>query len=111
MIHVNLFQLTIFTIFTLFIYKYFKKATAIFDYCLIVLFYIGFNIVLIYPYILADLSRLFGIGRGVDLFLYLSVFGLFLINIHLALNIRKNHEDISKLNRKISILLSKINGK
>lgn len=107
---INLFQITVCILFTVCIYRFYKKASALFDYSIILLFYIVFNTVLFDPYILRDISTFFGIGRGVDLFLYLSIFILFSVVIQLMMKIQKNHEDISKLNRKISILLSKINN-
>lgn len=103
---INLFQLVTCSLFTIFIYRYVRKAASVFDYLLIGIIYIGFNVVLFYPYLLIGLSEFFGIGRGVDLFLYMSIFTLFFIIIQLMKKIDKNREDISRLNSKISILLS-----
>lgn len=105
--NINLFQIVMLISFSLFILKYIKKASSIFDYVIVGVIYISVNFILFYPYILRDISFFFGIGRGVDLFLYLSIFILFVTVVQLMLKIQKNHEDISKLNRKISILLSK----
>lgn len=107
---INLFQVVVCVLFTAFLYKYYKKASSLFDYLIILLIYFLFNTVLFYPYILRDISGLFGIGRGVDLFLYVSIFALLFIVVQLMLKIKKNQEDISKLNRKLSILLSNLNN-
>lgn len=107
---INLFQIIVCILFTVFLYKFYKKSSSLFDYSIILSFYLVFNLILFYPYVLRDLSTFFGIGRGVDLFLYVSIFVLFFIVIQLMLKIQKNLEDISMLNRKLSILLSKLNN-
>jgi hypothetical protein len=107
--NVNLFQILTCILFSVFIFRYVKKAVSFFDYAVISTLYILFNFILFYPYILKDISSFFGIGRGVDLFLYVSIFILFFTVIQLLLKIEQNREDISKLNRKISIILSKKN--
>jgi hypothetical protein len=108
--NVNLFQIVTCILFSIFIFRYVKKAVSLFDYAVIFIIYILFNFILFDPYILKDISSFFGIGRGVDLFLYASIFVLFFTVIQLLLKIEKNREDISTLNRKISIILSQKNN-
>lgn len=102
----NLFQIVVCIAFSAFIFRYVRKACSLLDCTIILLLYTSFNLILFQPYILIEFSNLFGIGRGVDLFLYLSIFILFFMMIQLMLKIQKNREDISLLNSRISILLS-----
>lgn len=103
---INLFQLLTCGLFSLFVYRYVRKAVSVFDYLFIGAAYVAFNAVLFNPYLLINISEFFGIGRGVDLFLYISILTLFFVIIQLMKKIDKNREDISRLNRRISILMS-----
>jgi hypothetical protein len=107
--NINLFQILTCISFSVFIFRYVKKSVSFFDYAVIATLYSLFNLILFNPYILKDISSFLGIGRGVDLFLYVSIFVLFFSVIQLLLKIEKNREDISTLNRKISIILSQKN--
>lgn len=108
---VNLFQIVMFVIANIVLFNYLKKSSALFDYTLILSGFLVFNVFLFKPDLLMTISGFFGIARGVDIFLYSSIFLLFFLAIHLQLKIEKNKEDISLLARRISILLSKMNAK
>lgn len=106
----NIFQIVMLLIFTLTAYKFLRKSNSLFDVSFTIGVYILATAFLIRPTMLIEISHFVGIGRGVDLFLYAAIFGLFAIVFKLLLAIDKNRQDISKLNRKLTILLKdKIN--
>ena len=61
------------------------------------------SLLLIFPEILSRFASIAGIGRGVDLFMYLSVFVLLFYIMRLYHKIEKLREDITKLNRMTAI--------
>ena len=103
--NLSLFQIFTCLAFSLFMFKFLRKASSLFDYVFCIIIYFIFNLFLFNPHILQKLSDDMGIGRGVDLFLYVSTIFLLFIVLLLLLKIQNNSEDISKLNRKISILM------
>jgi len=74
-----------------------------FDFFVLVMLDVIVSLLLIFPEILSYFAGIAGIGRGVDLFLYLSVFVLFFYIMRLYHKIEKLREDITKLNRMIAI--------
>ena len=104
----NIFQGLMFLLFSWVAYRLFRKSASLFDFGFVSVVYAVFILVLFYPNVLARLSKMLGITRGVDLFMYVSIFLLFAIIIKLLLMADKNRQDISKLNRKMAILMQKL---
>lgn len=102
---VNIFQIIMILIFTSILYKFLRRSSSLFDVCFIVFLYAIALTFLLRPTLLIEISNFVGIGRGVDLFLYIAIFVLFALVFKLLLIIDKNRQDISKLNRKLTILL------
>lgn len=101
----NVFQIVMLLIFTLIAYKFLRKSNSLFDVSFTLGAYILAAAFLIRPTMLIEISNFVGIGRGVDLFLYAAIFVLFALVFKLFLAIDKNRQDISKLNRKLTIFL------
>lgn len=101
----NIFQIVMLLIFTLIAYKFLRKSNSPFDVTFTLGAYILAAAFLMRPTMLMEISNFVGIGRGVDLFLYVAIFVLFVLVFKLLMSIDKNRQDISKLNRKLTILL------
>ena len=69
---------------------------------------IGLLVLTAYPSILALIGKIFGIPRGADVLVYLSIIFLFYFTLLLLAKSEKNREDITRLVREISLLESKI---
>ena len=102
---INIFQIVMLLIFTLIAYKFLRKSSSLFDVLFTLFVYIVVVAFLLRPTMLIEISNFVGIGRGVDLFLYVTIFVLFGLVFKLSLVLDKNRQDISKLNRKLTILL------
>ncbi|HPO50102.1 MAG TPA: DUF2304 domain-containing protein [Spirochaetota bacterium] len=80
-----------------------KNILSLFDIFILVIIDSILSVFLIFPNILSFFARLVGIGRGVDLFMYISIFVLFYFILRLYYKNEKLREDISKLNRELTI--------
>ncbi len=76
---------------------------SFFDIVILILIDAILSFFLIFPDFLSLFARLVGIGRGVDLFMYISIFVLFYFIFRLYYKNEKLREDISKLNRELTI--------
>ena len=68
----------------------------------IILWLVGIVIVLI-PDITFSIARVFGVGRGADLVIYLSLAVLFLVVFRLVAKTEKLERDVTKLSRNIAL--------
>lgn len=68
-----------------------------------VLFWLGAIVVFLVPDSTAKLARLFGIGRGVDLVVYISLTVLFYIVFRLIARLDKVESNLTKITRNIAL--------
>lgn len=68
----------------------------------ILIWLLGIAIVLI-PNATFSVARLFGVGRGADLVIYLSLAALFLVIFRLVVKTEKLERDLTKLSRHIAL--------
>ncbi len=68
----------------------------------IILWLVGIVVVLI-PDITFSIARVFGVGRGADLVIYISLAILFLVVFRLVTKTEKLERDITKLSRNIAL--------
>ena len=80
-----------------------KNTISLFDIGVLALIDVTVSIILIFPDILSYAASFVGIGRGVDLFIYLSIFVLFYFIFKIYHKLEKIREDITRLNRMIAI--------
>ncbi|HLC70328.1 MAG TPA: DUF2304 family protein [Patescibacteria group bacterium] len=84
---------------TRFRHKEFSKTNLV---VWIILWLVGIVVVLI-PDVTFSIARVFGVGRGADLVVYLSLAVLFLVVFRLVSKTEKMERDITKLTRKIAL--------
>lgn len=68
------------------------------------LIWLSASILIAIPNFSSELGKIFGIGRGVDFVIYVSIFVLFLIIYKLYLAYEKARRDIKSLNSHIALL-------
>jgi len=73
----------------------------IFTTILISLFFI------LQPDVSTDFARVLGVGRGADLILYISTVCMFILMLLIYIRYRKLKEQITQLNREITIIKAK----
>jgi small membrane protein len=98
--------LQIFFIGNIIIKKTKKRTLSLFDALFILCLDALLSIFLIFPALFFYLSNFFGIERGVDIFIYFGILILFYLVLRLYFKIEKLRQDITKLNRELSIKIS-----
>lgn len=85
-------------------YKGFRKKQISFSFSIVwCLFWLGVLFVIYYPGFLSSIATELGIGRGVDLAIYVSVICLFYLIYKMLIRIQKLERQITKIVRKISL--------
>ncbi len=69
----------------------------------------GLLVFTFFPEFLNTIGRIFGLPRGADLLVYVSILFLMYFVLLLLAKAEKNREDITRLVREVAILQSKIN--
>jgi small membrane protein len=95
--------LQIFFIGNILIKKAKKRTLSLFDILLIICLDALLSIFLIFPNLFFYLSSFFGIERGIDIFVYFGILILFYLVLRLYFKLEKLRQDITILNREISI--------
>lgn len=70
---------------------------------------IGLFVFTIFPNILNKMGQIFGLQRGADVLVYVSIVFLFYFVLLLLNKTEKNREDVTRLVREISVLEDKLN--
>lgn len=70
---------------------------------------IGLFVFTIFPNILNKMGQIFGLQRGADMLVYVSIVFLFYFVLLLLNKSEKNREDVTRLVREISVLEDKLN--
>ncbi|KKR54657.1 MAG: hypothetical protein UT91_C0011G0022 [Parcubacteria group bacterium GW2011_GWA2_40_23] len=80
----------------------------------LMVFWCGFWVVLgliaIFPIIIESIATFVGVGRGVDLIIYIALFVCFYILFKMSIKQKKNEKDIVDLVRKIALVQAKKKG-
>lgn len=71
---------------------------------------VGLFVFTLFPGFLEKTGEIFGLPRGADVLVYVSIIFLFYFVLLLLSKIEKNREDITKLVREISVLEDKLHG-
>lgn len=83
--------------------QFLKHTASIFDVLLLLIVDVVLSVLLIQPDAISSFSRLFGIGRGTDFFLYLGFIGITFLLFRIFYKLEKMREDITKLNYQLTI--------
>ncbi len=70
---------------------------------------IGLFVFTVFPNILNKMGQIFGVQRGADVLVYMSIVFLFYFVLLLLNKAEKNREDITRLVREIGVLEDKLN--
>lgn len=79
--------------------KHAKKEVPISGLVLWILFWIGANIIVLFPEMTNFVANVFGIGRGADFILYISVAILFYLLLRVEISIERQNRIITQLAR------------
>jgi small membrane protein len=103
----TLFQILILIIISIIIYKaakrFYKKEISAVLFILWTLFWLVVATINLFPSIISKAAEFFGIGRGVDLLIYLSIIILVYVNFKQYLRLNKIERNFYELIRRISI--------
>jgi len=103
----TIFQILILILIAVVVYKatrrLIKKDLTVWLYLLWLSLWLVVAVFVVWPGILSQLAYWAGIGRGVDLIIYLAIFGLFYLIFKLNLRLDKMERNISELVRKLAI--------
>jgi len=103
----SIFQIVIVLVTIIIIYKAFirfrRKEINAFLLGMWILFWIMILIIDLQPNIINFIANFVGIGRGVDLVIYISLFVIFYLFFCLLVRINKIDKNISELTRKIAL--------
>jgi small membrane protein len=80
-----------------------KKTLSLFDLLFLIALDFVLSLFLIYTDVFNILTALFGIGRGADVIVYFGIITLFYIVFRIYFKMEKMREEITKLNRELSI--------
>ena len=84
-------------------FKIKNRTLSIFDFSFILILDTVLSLFLVYPSLFTYISGFFGIARGVDIFIYFSIIALFYIVFRIYFKMEKLKQDLTKLNREMSI--------
>jgi len=85
------------------VHKLRSRTLSLFDFIFLSLLDVGLSYFLIYPQTFSYLSAFFGIGRGVDVFVYFGLITLFYIVFRIYFKMEKMKQEITRLNRELSL--------
>ncbi len=82
--------------------KVIKDRIAVLNSVFWIFFWVGTLVLLWFPKFLEQISNLLGVGRGVDILIYLSIIFLFYIILNQNSKIEKLNKGITKLIREVA---------
>ena len=85
------------------IIKTIKKQMSLFDIFVLVVLDLILSCIFVFPQISQILASFFGIGRGVDFILYVSIIVLFFTVLNIYFRLEKLREEITDLNRALTL--------
>lgn len=85
------------------LYTYVRLKSSVFDILLIIGFLIGGVLLVLFPNYSTKLANFVGIGRGVDLIIYLSILLLLFLIAKLFARLRKIEQKMTEIIRNNSI--------
>jgi hypothetical protein len=83
--------------------KTIKKQMSLFDILVLVVLDLILSCIFVFPQVSQILASFFGIGRGVDFILYVSIIILFFTVLNIYFRLEKLREEISNLNRALTL--------
>ncbi len=93
------------------ILRYKDKNISVFELVFWSIVWLGVVIIALFPGIFTGLSFFFGIGRGVDILLYVGMIVLFYLLFRLYVKIDSQQKEITKLVRELAISSANSNKK
>lgn len=84
------------------------KNVSIFEFVFWSIVWVGVIIIALFPSVFTQLSFFFGIGRGVDILLYVGMIVLFYLLFRLYVKMDTQQKEITKLVRELAISNSRI---
>lgn len=83
--------------------RYKDRIISLQEFVLWIIFWLMVGFVVIFPESTALVANLVGIGRGVDLVIYISVLILFYLAFRILVRLDKIEKDITKIVRKVAL--------
>jgi len=74
-----------------------KKELTLREFILWGIFWIILGVFVVYPELMSRLARLFGVGRGVDIIIYLALILLFYLMFKINIRMERIEQDITKI--------------
>jgi len=83
--------------------RYRDKSISLYELLFWSVVWVGLVVVAIFPSIFTRLSLVLGIGRGVDIILYIGMILLFYLTFRLYVKIENHQKDITKIVRDLAL--------
>ncbi len=83
--------------------KYWRKEISVLEFLSWLLFWIVVGGFIILPEMSSRLAIFFGVGRGVDLMVYVSIIFIFYLLFRIFVRFEKQEREITKIVRKIAL--------
>lgn len=77
--------------------RFFRKEVSLREFTLWGIFWIVLGVFVIYPSLMSRLANLFGVGRGVDIIIYLALILLFYLAFKINVRMERIEQDITKI--------------
>ena len=74
-----------------------KKELTLREFTLWGIFWIILGVFVVYPELMSRLANLFGVGRGVDIIIYLALILLFYLMFKINIRMERIEQDITKI--------------
>ena len=74
-----------------------KKQISLREFSLLGVFWIILGVFILYPWLMSRLATLVGVGRGVDVIVYLGLILLFYLVFKINVRMEKIEQDITKI--------------
>lgn len=87
--------------------KYRRKLLLVNELIFTLLFWLVVGVVIVFPFLTQLIAVKIGIGRGVDLMIYISLLAIFYFTFYLLGRQRETDERLTKLAREIALMNSK----
>lgn len=80
-----------------------NKNLSLREFFLWLLFWIILAVLVIYPSLMSKIAKIFGVGRGVDVIIYIALFLIFYLIFKISVRMEKMEQDITKIVREIAL--------
>jgi len=80
-----------------------KKQLSLFEFISWTILWIFLGLLAIFPSLMMDLARLLGVGRGVDVIIYIALFLIFYLIFKINIRMEKMDQDITKIVKEVAL--------